>query len=211
MNIILLGPQGSGKGTQAKLLSEKFGLFYFEMGDFLRELAKRDPAIDRIINKEGKLLPDDMFFFAMKKLLEKEIVKGRNLILDGFPRTESQYRMLKNWFDEKGLKIDKVIFLDISPKETIRRLSARRVCDRCGANYNLITNPPSGESCSCGGKLIQREDDQPKRIKVRLNEYRKNTQPLLEIFKKQGILAKVDGERPIAVIHQDLVKLVKEA
>ena len=211
MNIIILGPQGSGKGTQAKLLAEKFGLYYFEMGSFLRELAKKNPEIDRIINKEGKLLPDDLFFFAMKEFLQEKISAGsKGMILEGFPRTVKQYQMLKRWFDQEGIKIDKVIFLEISDEETVRRLSARRTCEKCGRVYNLITNPPKAKNCECGGKLVQREDDQPERIKVRLNVYRESTLPLLEIFKKDGVLEQVDGERPIEKIHQELVKIVKE-
>lgn len=209
MNLIFLGPQGSGKGTQAKLLSEKFGFFHLEMGAFLRDLARKDPKIDRIVNKEGKLLPDDMFFSALKKLLEDKISDDKDLLLDGFPRSLKQYQILKNWFTEKGLKIDKAIFLDISDKETIRRLAARRVCSGCGSNYNLITNPPPSEDCPCGGSLIQREDDQPERIKTRLEEYRKNTQPLLQVFEKEGLLVRVNGERPIKVIHEELVRILE--
>ena len=183
MNIILMGPQGSGKGTQAKLLADKFNLFYFEMGSFLRKLAGKNLLVDEIINKRGELLPDDMFFFAMKKLLGEKISEGKGIILDGFPRTLRQYELLKNWFGEKNIKIDMVIFLDVGGKESIRRLSARRIYEK-------------------------RDDDRPEQIKKRLQIFDKETKPLLEVFQGEGVLFKVNGERSIDEIHKDLVRIV---
>lgn len=205
MNLLILGPQGSGKGTQARILADKLGLFYLEMGDFLRNLAKENPEVDEIINKRGELLPNDMFFFAMKKFLEEKIAEGKGLLLEGFPRSMEQYQMLKNWFDQEGLKIDKAIFIEISKAETIKRLSARRTCEVCGRIYNLITNPPKKETCECGGKLIQRQDDTPEKISKRLEAYEQNTKPLIDIFESEGILLRIDGERPIQVIADDLL------
>lgn len=205
MNIILIGPQGSGKGTQARLLAEKLGVYCFEMGNFLRKLAEKDPMVNEIVNKKGELLPDDMFFFAMKELLGEKISDGKGVILDGFPRTVSQYGLLKNWFSGENMKVDMAIFLDIGEKETIKRLSARRVCESCGEVYNLITNPPSGGFCKCGGKLIQRDDDKPEQIKTRLEIFKQNTKPLLDLFQKDGILYKINGERPIKEIHEDII------
>lgn len=208
MNIILLGPQGSGKGTQAKLLVEKVGLYYFEMGEFLRRLAKTNPLVDEIMNEKGELVPDDIFFFAMKALLSEKISAGKGILLDGFPRTIRQYGMLKDWFDEEDIKIDKAILIDVSEKESIRRLSARRICEKCGELYNLITNPPPAGKCKCGGDLRQRKDDQPEQIKERLRQYNENTKPLLNVFEKEGILEKVDGERPIAEIHKEIYEKI---
>ena len=211
MNIILLGPQGSGKGTQAKLLVQKFGFYYFEMGAFLRDLAETNSTVDRIMNQEGKLVPDDMFFFAMKALLEGKIKGGNSLFLDGFPRTIRQYQTLKNWFEEFNIKVNLVIFINITEDETIRRLSNRRTCRDCNRIWNLVTSPipPQSDKCECGGKLFQRDDDQPEQIKLRLREYRKNTEPLLDLFKKEGLLFEINGERPILEIQADLVKEIK--
>jgi adenylate kinase len=212
MNIVLLGPQGSGKGTQAKLLVEKFNLYYFEMGSFLRELAKTDPLIYEYQNKKGKLVPDDMFFFAMKALLKDKVDEKNNLLLDGFPRSVSQYETLRNWFSEFGVRLDLVIFIDISEEETIRRLSNRRTCTVCGKIWNLATSPipKDPNKCECGGELMQRADDKPEQIKLRLEEYRKNTEPLLGLFEKENILVKVDGSKPIEEIAKKLEEIVQK-
>lgn len=210
MNLIILGPQGSGKGTQAKQIADELGLFYFETGRFLRELAKSDTRVDEIVNKKGGLIPDEEIFSYVSGYLEKKVPDGRNIILDGYPRSVKQYELLDSWLRSKGPEIDKVILLDISEKESIRRLSARRVCQKCSSKYNLITKPPPAGRCKCGEGLIQREDDKPESIKKRLVLYEKTTKPLIEIFEKKGILIKVDGERPIEVILKDILVRLKE-
>ncbi|MBI2066312.1 nucleoside monophosphate kinase [Candidatus Woesebacteria bacterium] len=208
MNIIILGPQASGKGTQAKLLSEGLGLFYFESGNFLREKAERDPRIDEIINKRGELLPDEETFNLVRDYLKEKVPTLDNFILDGYPRSLKQYQLLIDWLKEEGKKIDLAILLNISDQEAVRRLSARVVCEKCGSVYNLITNPPPGGKCQCGGNLTQRPDDRPEAIEKRLQTYHATTAPLIEVLKKDGILVEVDGERPIAVISDDLLKIV---
>jgi adenylate kinase len=208
MNIIILGPQASGKGTQARLLSGNLGLFYFESGGFWREKAKSDPRIDEMINKRGELVPDEEVFVFTRQYLKEKSPNLNNLLLDGYPRSLKQYELLKNWLSEEGKKIDLAIFLTISDKEAVRRLSARVFCERCGTVFNLITNPPPGGKCKCGGNLTQRPDDKPEAIEKRLQAYHATTSPLIEILKKDGLLVTVDGERPIKVISTDLLKIV---
>lgn len=206
MNIIILGPQGSGKGTQARLLAEKFGLFYLESGEFLREVAKRDPKIDRIINKEGRLVDDTTIFNLIQARLNEKAPLLDNILLDGYPRSVEQHRLLKDFLGTKGQKINHAILLEIGEKETIRRLSARRMDTLSGKVYNLITNPPGPEVDT--KNLVQRPDDTPELILRRLEQYNDTTKPLTEVFQKEGILRKVDGERPIETIASDLQKIV---
>ena len=209
MNIIILGPQGSGKGTQAKLLVDKLGLYNFESGDFLREVAKSNSMIDRLINQKGVLLPDGVVFSLVSEFLEQKVPNRDNILFDGYPRSIKQYDLLKDWLSESGTKINFSIFIDIREKESIRRLSARRICIKCGNVYNLITNPPPSKSCECGGDLIQRTDDTESAIVERLKEYKKTTHPLIELLAKEGILIKVDGEKPIDKIFADIMAKIE--
>lgn len=211
MNIIILGPQGSGKGTQAQLLRDHFGLFYLEAGSFLREVARKNKRIDELINKKGELLPDEEVFELITKYLEKEKPNRENILFDGFPRSLRQYELLKGWLKKCNKKVDYAIFLDVSEAESIKRLSARRVCLKCAKVYNLVTNPPNNAfgKCECGGDLIRREDDNPEIIAKRLKLYKEKTKPLLEVLKKEKILVNVDGERPVDVIFEDIVQKLR--
>jgi adenylate kinase len=209
MNIVLLGQQGSGKGTQAKYLTEKLNLFYFETGKFLRNLAKTDPVIDDLINKQGVLVPDQQIFDNIIKFFRENKVDLGNVLFDGFPRNVSQYEILKSWLAISDKQIDLVIFLNISDEETVRRLSARRVCAKCGETFNLITNPPTqAHENECGGEMTQRPDDTPEAIKKRLAVYHRETEPLLEIFREEGILKEVDGTPDIPEVWTSIEKII---
>ncbi len=203
MNIVILGPLGSGKGTQARLIAEKLNLFYFESGRFLRQLAKNDSSIDERINKKGELLPDEEMFSLLAKHIEDNNPTRENLLLEGYPRSVKQYELLKEWLAEKSQQIDKAIFLEISEKESIRRTSARKIDRKTGKIYNLITNPPGSDVDT--SNLHQRPDDKPEAIKKRLGWFKDSVLPLVDVFEKEGILERVDGERPIKTIFEDIL------
>lgn len=210
MNILILGPQGSGKGTQAALLAEKYDMLHLESGQLLRSVAEINTRVRDIINK-GELVPSGLSLELMEEEIEKDHGFEKGIVFDGSPRTLDQYVAMKKWLTGKNQNIDLAVVITINEDETVARLSARRTCEKCGRVYNLITNPPPATGvCECGGVLIQREDDKPEAIKKRLAIYHERTQPMLEGIKKDGILVEVDGARSIEEIQEELVKIVEE-
>ena len=207
MNIILFGPQGSGKGTQADIIAEKYGLYHLSMGDELRREIKRSTSLGKkianIING-GHLVPDSMTNTIIKNISNnKEAKKG--IIFDGYPRRHSQWRYLKKNFD-----INAAIELHLSAKDSVKRVSTRRVCSECGKNYNIISLKPKKRGfCDIdNAKLIQRIDDKPKEIKLRLKIYHKDTEPVKHDYRKIGLLKEVDGNQPIPHVTKDIVKIL---
>lgn len=212
MNIILLGPQAGGKGTQGKLLSQKYKVFHLEVGSYLREKARRDKKIDEIINKKGRLLSDGLTFSIVKEYLEKNSQGLESIVFDGFPRNVSQYKLLKDYLEKRSRKIDRVFFLDLSEDEVLRRLANRRVCPECGQLYNLLTNPPKAKGvCDrCSASLGLRPDDRPEIIKKRLKSYWTQTAPLVSVFKNEGILVRIDASDPIEKIFRKIESELKK-
>ena len=205
MNIILFGPQGSGKGTQARILCDEFGFFYFESGEFLRKIAKNNEELKVALDR-GELVSDTEMTSYLTAYLDQENLYD-DIIFDGFPRTVEQYHFLKNWLVPKEVKIDVAIVLEIPEEETIKRLSARRMDPITGKIYNLITDLPPADVDK--NKLIHRDDDKPEAIKTRLTNYRQRTEPLIAEIAKDVKVVEIDGSRPIDVISQDLRQLVK--
>jgi adenylate kinase len=212
MNIIILGPQGSGKGTQADILSKNFNLFHMEPGKIFRKIAETDARIKQMVDS-GTLVPDDETI----KIIENHIInenggKFDNLIFDGYPRTVSQYEALKSWSKSKGFPINLVINLKINDTESVQRISGRRVCEKCGESYNLQSKKPKVESIcdECGGTLYHRDDDKPDVIAKRLLIYHKNTAPILDLAKNDGILIEIDGSGSIDEVEKLLLGIIKE-
>lgn len=204
MNIILFGPQGSGKGTQARLLCEKFGFNYFESGAFLRKIAEKYPEVKKIMD-EGKLVPDIEMTSYLTAYLDSENLYD-DILFDGFPRTAEQYHFLKVWLHQKQVKINLGIVLEISEGETLKRLSSRRQDPETGRIYNLVTDlPPADVDIK---SLLQRDDDKPEAIKKRLELYHERTELLINELEKDSKVVRVNGERSIEEIHKDLVETI---
>ena len=205
MIIILLGSPASGKGTQAELLAKKLNLYLLQTGELSRRLAKTDPEIRKIYDA-GKLIPAELMTMHVINFLSIEKPNLRNILFEGFPRFISQYVALEKFLKNKGDDIDSVISLEVSEKVAIKRISSRRICKKCGEVYNLVTKPPKGKNCDvCGGVLFQRSDDKPKAIKVRFDYYKNNTKELIDYLNKKRKLIKIDGERSVDVIFQDIL------
>lgn len=181
-----------------------------EMGNILRSIANSDNPKSGLIKEyqaRGELVPDEFVRLIAWDHLNKQD-KSKGFLFDGYPRTLAQYEQVEDMLRKFGQKIDKVIYLKLSPQESLRRLSGRRTCEKCKEIFNLITKPPKEENkCDkCGGKLFQREDDQPEAINKRLDIFYEVTKPILDEANKAGILLEINGERPIEVIHQDIVQ-----
>jgi len=210
VRIILLGPPGSGKGTQAKLLSKKYSIPHIAMGDILREEVAKKTPLGKKVNiymSKGELVPDEIVIEVLKKRLqEADCVNG--FILDGFPRTLNQAKALDNMLNELNLKIDAVIYIDVPDEEIMKRLSLRRTCKVCGRIYNLHYNPPKqdGKCDVCGGELIIRDDDKPEVIKNRLKVYNDQTKPLVNYYETHKLLIRINGVDPIDKVFQQIVK-----
>ncbi|HUV42690.1 MAG TPA: nucleoside monophosphate kinase [Patescibacteria group bacterium] len=215
MNFIVLGPQASGKGAQAELLAKKLGFAHLEMGEVLREIAKQKTSlgekINQIIYQQGTLVPDSVIKKVANSWLDK-VKTSKGIVFDGYPRKLSQYQDLEKILTERGTKINKVIHLKVIEMTSIKRISSRRVCPKCDKEYNLVTRPPKKDKlCDfCQVKLVLRQDDKPKIVKKRLETYHRLTEPLINYVRQQGILIEIDGERPIEVIHQEIMKRLNQ-
>lgn len=200
MNILIIGPQGCGKGTQAQKLVEKYGFKTVEMGELLRDIAKQPTELGemiRQINERKEMSPDSVVLDILDQELEK-IESERGVIFDGIPRMPSQIAPFEEIMAKHGRKVDKVLFINISPEESTRRISKRYHCEKCrkpmvlGKDFHSIK-----ESCDiCNGKITQRGDDTPDGIKKRLTTFAEKTMPVVEYYMKKGLAVEIDGELP---------------
>jgi adenylate kinase len=211
MILVFLGPPGAGKGTQAKLLFQRMGFLHLSTGDLLREAVKNQTPLGKKAKEymdRGELVPDELIV----QLIEETMPKDGNVILDGFPRTVNQALALEEMLKVKGEKISKVLFFDVPDEVIIDRLSGRRVCSKCGAVYHVKYNPPKIEGvCDlCGGSLVQRDDDREEVVKKRLEVYRIQTQPLIEFYQDRGIIYRLDAEKGVEELFEEVKGLVRD-
>lgn len=214
MNLLIIGPQASGKGTQAENLIEKFNLAHVEMGGLLRLVSKEDSELGnkvREVINAGKLLSDDLVVEVLNRHLQS-LGRLNNILFDGFPRVLSQAEYFEKYLQEKGKSLDVVIYLTLPGEVTFERLANRRTCETCGKVFNLKTKPPQKEgTCDyCGGNLIVRSDETPEKIETRLNEFEAQTVPMVLYFKEKGLIEEIDGNRPIEEIFEDIVERLKK-
>lgn len=214
MNLVLLGPPGAGKGTQAKVLSQKFNIPHISTGDMLRETVSKGTPLGREAKGymlKGELVPGGLVIEIVKETLLTEKVK-KGFILDGFPRTLQQARILDRTLENIDKKLDIVLYFKTSLETSIARLSKRRVCKKCGANFHIKNIPPKKEGvCNyCGGELYQRKDDQEETVRKRWSVYNEETTPLITYYRRKGILREVSGDLDVNKLNEVLMALFQK-
>jgi adenylate kinase len=210
MKIILFGPPGVGKGTQAKLLVEEFHSAHISTGDLLREAVKNKTILGlkaKSFMDVGNLVPDDVVVGLIEEVLTSEEAR-ENFILDGFPRTLPQASALDALFEKLGVRLDSVISFEVDNEEIIDRLNQRRLCRGCGRIYTIARIGANLKMCpQCGGEVYQRDDDKPEPVRRRLEVYQQQTKPLIDYYRKTNRLIPINGMDEIGYVH----KLVLDA
>ena len=206
--IVLLGPPASGKGTQAARLRETLGLPHVASGDLFRENLKNETDLGqkaRVYMDRGELVPDDLTIaMVMARLAQPDCAKGA--LLDGFPRTIAQAQALDKALAAHGHQIGKTPYIAVPDEVLIERVSGRRLCRTCGESYHIRFNPPRqpGVCDKDGGELYQRDDDKPDTVRKRLQVYWEQTSPLIDYYRRQGVLVEINGDQPIDTVTADL-------
>ena len=210
MNIVLMGPPGAGKGTQADVMARNLFVPHISTGDIFRANIKAGTELGQLANQyisKGDLVPDEVTLAMIKdRLAEDDCAKG--FILDGLPRTIGQADALEAILAEQGKQLDKVVNIDVPEELLIARLCGRRVCRNCSQTYHLENNPPTeaGRCDECGGELYQRADDSEETIKNRLEVYRAQSEPLIAYYEQKGLLLSINGNQTINNVLMDIGK-----
>lgn len=215
MRIVLLGPPGAGKGTQAAKIVSQFSIPHISTGDILRKNLKEGTPLGLKAKEymdRGLLVPDDLVVEIIKdRLSQKDCVKG--FMLDGFPRTVAQAKALDAVLKDMGISLDSVLNINVDYDLLIDRITGRRICRDCGATYHVAFNPPKakGKCDICGGGLYQRDDDKEETVKKRLKVYTQETQPLIHYYQEKNILETINGEQNIDKVFEDIKDILQGA
>lgn len=212
MHIILMGPPGAGKGTQAALLAEQERIPHISTGDIFRANMSQGTPLGRLAKEyvdAGKYVPDDVTNAMVKDRLSQPDCR-RGFLLDGYPRTTDQAAALEAMLKELDLPLDGVINIEVPDALLVERAEGRRVCRKCGATYHVKFNPPPREGVcgKCGGELYQRSDDTAEKVTVRLQEYHSKTEPVLEYYRKRGLVRSIDGDQPMQAVTAAIKRAV---
>jgi adenylate kinase len=208
LNLVLLGPPGAGKGTQADRLQSDFQVPFISTGEMLRSNVKEGTDLGKEAKKfmdAGDLVPDELIVAMVAERLQEDDAQD-GFILDGFPRNIEQAKALDKQLSELGRRVTAALLIDVDDDEVVRRLSGRRVCVKAGHNYHVEFDPPKHED-KCdqdGSRLVQRDDDKPEVIKNRLKVYHENTEPLIDYYDEHGLMRRIDGTRPPAEVHDHI-------
>ena len=211
MIIVMLGNVGTGKGTQGKLIMENYNIPYISTGDIFRENIKNNTPLGlkvKSILNNGKLVSDEL----VNEVVFDKIKNLDSFVIDGYPRTINQAMTFENFINNLNRKIDIVFYIFVSEESIIKRLTGRRICPKCGKIYNIyFDKPKKDEICDLDGeKLIQREDDKVEIVKKRINEFKENTEPLIDYYKNKNILINIDGEKKIFDIFNDIKRIIDD-
>ena len=212
MNIILMGLPGAGKGTQASEIVKKFPIPHISTGDMFRKAIKDETDLGKEAKSymdRGELVPDEVTVGIVKERISEDDAK-KGFLLDGFPRTIDQAESLSQIMSELDRKIDAVINIEVPEEELMNRLTGRRICEKCGTTYHLVFNPPKVDGiCDIdGGKLYQREDDNPETVSNRLSVNVKQSKPILEYYNNKGVLKNIDGSKDIDEVTNDVIDIL---
>ncbi|MDN5363319.1 MAG: adenylate kinase [Eubacteriales bacterium] len=214
MNLLIMGPPGAGKGTQAEMLVKELNITHISTGDMFRAAIKEGTEMGKKAKEymdKGQLVPDEVVVGMVKDRLSQPDCKN-GFLLDGFPRTVAQAEALDATLKEMGIKLDGVINIEVPREKIMVRLTGRRVCKSCGSSYHVVFNPPQKEGVcdNCGGELYQRSDDNEETVSNRLDVYEKQTQPLIEYYQKRGLLININGDQEINKVLQDILAAVRK-
>ena len=212
MNLILLGPPGAGKGTQAQMIVDRYHLPQISTGDILRAAVKEGTSLGKqakTFMDRGQLVPDEVVIGIIDERLRASDCKT-GFILDGFPRTNPQAEAFQAILTKIGKSVDHVINIEVDPEELVRRLTGRRTCNNCGGMFHILFHPPKKEGvCDrCGGTLYRREDDGEETIRTRLKEYEKQTAPLIQYYQNKKVLRSIRGVGGQNQIFEQIIRVL---